>query len=229
MIWRTTKWQSTVTNSKKKQFRLSLSKGKVALVLNRAGKLKKIRDFTHKRLVEAHENQRLTWLDVCPITRRLMQMRQWKEELDQGLDLKCLAQREGVEPKRIAQLLCLLKLPNSKKELILNNDPSIREMSIRQAIKEANAYQSWLDLTETLGKVKSWHTLIAKGHSQSMIAAEEGLTRARVCQLMKLTSLDHEIKKGIMRGDREYMGISIRSLIKVSEKGLNHHQIERYV
>ena len=52
-----------------KHLRLSLSKGILALVFNHNEKLKKIKGFTHKRVVKAHEDQRLTWLDVCPLTR----------------------------------------------------------------------------------------------------------------------------------------------------------------
>ena len=57
-----------------------------------------------------------------------------------------------------------------------------------------------------------WRALLTQGYTQTMIATEEGLTRARVCQLMKLLRLDKEVWNGVMRGDEVYMGVSIRSL-----------------
>ena len=195
-----------------KHLRLSLSKGILALAFNRNEKLKKIKDFTHKRIVKAHEDQMLTWLDVCPLTRRLLQMKRWEEELSAGLTLDCLAKREGVEPERVDRLMNLLNLPEERQALILDNDPSIREVSIRDALKEAHTYQSWLRMRETFERVLHWRALLSRGYSQSMIAAEEGLTRARVCQLMKLLQLGDEVWSGVMEGDESYMGVSLRSL-----------------
>ena len=169
-----------------KHLRLSLSKGIYTIVFNGEEKLKRIKHFTHKRIVKAHEDQRLTWLDVCPLTRRLLQMKRWEEELREGLTLDCLAEREGVERERVERLMGLLNLPEERQELILNNEPSIREVSIRDALKEAHAYQSWLGVRETFERVMHWRALLSHGYSQSRIAVEEGLTRARVCQLMKL-------------------------------------------
>jgi hypothetical protein len=51
---------------------------------------------------------------------------------------------------------------------------------------EAHTYQSWLKMRETFEKVLHWRALLARGYSQSMIASEKDLTRARVCQLIKL-------------------------------------------
>jgi len=93
---------------------LSLSNGILALAFNRNEKLKKIKRFTHKRVVQAHEAQRLTWLDVCPLTRRLLQMKRWEEELSEGLTLDCLAKREGVELERVERLMNLLNLPEER-------------------------------------------------------------------------------------------------------------------
>ena len=190
----------------------SLALSTIATVLYNGLKLKRIKTFSYTNIIKAHENQRLTWLDVCPLTRRLLQVRLWNKELKEGLSLDCLARREEVEPKRIMRLIGLLNLPEDKQELILNNDPSIRELSIRDALKEAHTYQSWLKMRETFERVRRWLALLARGYSQSMIAAEEDLTRARVCQLMKLLRLDKEVWNGVMRGDEAYMGVSLRSL-----------------
>ena len=70
-----------------KHLRLSLSKGAVALVLTER-KLKKIR-LTHKRLVEAHENQRLTWFDV-PYYQKINANETMERGIGPRLDLKCL-------------------------------------------------------------------------------------------------------------------------------------------
>ena len=75
-------------------------------------------------------------------------MKRWEEELSEGLTLDCLAEREGVERERVERLMGLLNLPEERQELILNNEPSIREVSIRDALKEAHAYQSWLGVRE---------------------------------------------------------------------------------
>ena len=87
-------------------------------------------------------------------------------------------------------------------------------MSIRDALKEAHAYQSWLGVRETFERVMHWRALLSHGYSQSMIAVEEGLTRARVCQLMKLLQLGDEVWSGVMEGDESYMGVSLRSLTR---------------
>ena len=67
-------------------------------------------------------------------------------------------------------------------------------------------------MKKTFERVLHWRALLSRGYSQSMIAAEEDLTRARVCQLMKLLRLDKEVWEGVMRGDEAYMGVSLRSL-----------------
>ena len=97
------------------------------------------------------------------------------------------------------------ELTQKTQELILDNDPSIRE---------AHAYQSWLGVRETFERVMHWRALLSHGYSQSMIAVEEGLTRARVCQLMKLLQLGEEVWSGVMEGDESYMGVSLRSLTR---------------
>ena len=79
---------------------------------------------------------------------------------------------------------------------------------------EAHTYQSWLRMRETFERVRHWRVLLSRGYSQSMIAAEEGLTRARVCQLMKLLQLGDEVWSGVMEGDESYMGVSLRSLTR---------------
>ena len=96
----------------------------------------------------------------------------------------------------------------------MDNDPAIREVSIREALKEAHTYQSWLKMKATFERVLHWRALLSRGYSQSMIAAEEGLTRARVCQLMKLIQLGDEVWSGVMEGDESYRGVSIRLLTR---------------
>lgn len=119
-----------------------------------------------------------------------------------------------MELDHLNKLMSLLGLPENRQRLILENDPSIRDLSVKEALKEANGYRSWIALRETFERVMHWRALLSQGYTQSMIAREERLTRARVCQLMKLLRLDEEIWAGVMRGDDVYMGVSIRTLTR---------------
>ena len=60
-------------------------------------------------------------------------------------------------------------------------------------------------LAETLARVDAWSVDLAGGLKKSEIARREGLTRARVTQLMKLVNLPDEVKMGVKTGDSSFL------------------------
>jgi len=60
---------------------------------------------------------------------------------------------------------------------------------------------------------------LAGGLKKSEIARREGLTRARVTQLMKLVHLPDEVKTGVKAGDDSFSGWSIRQAIELAAQG----------
>ena len=51
--------------------------------------------------------------------------------------------------------------------------------------------------------------MLTEGINQAEIARREGLSRARVCQLIRLNQLDPSVKALIREGDERYYGISL--------------------
>ena len=74
-------------------------------------------------------------------------------------------------------------------------------------------------LAETLARVDDWAVDLAGGLKKSEIARREGLTRARVTQLMKLVNLPDEVKTGVKAGDGSFAGWSIRQAIELAAQG----------
>jgi hypothetical protein len=74
-------------------------------------------------------------------------------------------------------------------------------------------------LAESLARVDGWAVDLAGGLKKSEIARREGLTRARVTQLMKLVHLPDSVKAGVKAGDDAFAGWSIRKAIELVGQG----------
>jgi hypothetical protein len=72
---------------------------------------------------------------------------------------------------------------------------------------------------DALAKVELWAVDLAGGLKKSEIARREGLTRARVTQLMKLTALPDEVRQGVKSGDECFSEWSIRQAIELAGQG----------
>ena len=107
----------------------------------------------------------------------------------------------------------LLKLPKDKQELILNDDPAIQHWQVRSAVQAGSNHERWHLLVKNLDAAEQWQKLINQGTTQSHIAKTEGITKARVCQLIRLTDLDDQVKKAIREGDKAYYGMSLRQVL----------------
>ena len=65
-----------------------------------------------------------------------------------------------------------------------------------------------------------WQSIIdEEGVNRAEIALREGLTRARVTQLMKLVHLPDEVRAGVKAGDESFAGWSIRQAIELAAQG----------
>ena len=111
--------------------------------------------------------------------------------------------------------MSLLSLPEDQQERLKNDDPAIRNLSIRDAIQAGSAHERWKIMIHQLDNAESWSHQIRKGDNQSTIARREGITRARVCQLLRLNDLSHSQKKLMRQGDQKYYGISIKELLSL--------------
>ena len=74
-------------------------------------------------------------------------------------------------------------------------------------------------LAEALTRVDQWEIDLAGGLRQSDIARREGLTRARVTQLMKLVDLPADVRSGVKAGDESFADWSIRQAIELAAQG----------
>lgn len=74
-------------------------------------------------------------------------------------------------------------------------------------------------LAEALTKALHWQKDIDDGSKRADIARREGLTRARVTQLMKLLELPGKLQRKILDCDEEVAGWTIRHAIELSAQG----------
>lgn len=149
---------------------------------------------------------------VSLICERLREAKALKAKLDQGMSYETLAKQKGTSVKQFKRILKLLNLPPEKLKLIEQDDPSIQTLNFRTALAEAHKHEQWLNLVKALDNAYRWHVELSKGVSQADIARSEGLTRARVCQLLRLNGLDSVAKRQIRSGDERYYGVSLRDV-----------------
>ena len=143
----------------------------------------------------------------------------WQVQRDSGAQLSEIAQAEGIEIKRVTELLWLTSLPEEVVNKIKRGDSEVAEWSINQAITEARRAHKRSAVREVLEQVDAWQRQINQGVKRSEIARREGLTRARVTQLMKLSRLPKEVRRQIDEELGEDEVYSIRALIKLSSGG----------
>ena len=105
----------------------------------------------------------------------------------------------------------LAKLPNHIIEKIRLGHEGYREWSINQAIRESCRIYKASEVKSAIKRVEKWKKLIAKGVKKSEIARQEGYSRARVTQLMKLAQLSPDQIKEL---NNQTEVISLRGLLK---------------
>jgi hypothetical protein len=149
---------------------------------------------------------------VSLICERLREAKALRAKLDQGMSYEVLAKQKGITTHHLKRVIKLLNLPPEKIKLIEQDDPSIQTLNFRTALAEAHKHEQWLNLVKALDNADRWRVELSKGVSQADIARTEGLTRARVCQLLRLNSLDSLAKRQIRSGDERYYGFSLREI-----------------
>ena len=149
---------------------------------------------------------------VSQICERLREARSIEVELAQGASLDEVAQARGVTTSHLKRVTKLLKLPAERLEQIERDDPLIQSLNFRTALVEAQRHQQWLKLVTALDRADRWVEELASGSSQAEIASSEGITRARVCQLIRLSELDRGVKQMIREKDERYYGVSLREI-----------------
>ena len=149
---------------------------------------------------------------VSLICERLREAKALKAKLDQDETYESLAKQKGITIHHLKRVIKLLNLPPEKLKLIEQDDPSIQTLNFRTALAEAHKHEQWLNLVKALDNADRWRVELSKGVSQADIARTEGLTRARVCQLLRLNSLDSVVKQRIRSGDVRYYGVSLREV-----------------
>ena len=74
-------------------------------------------------------------------------------------------------------------------------------------------------LAEALTRVMHWQKDIDDGSKRADIARREGLTRARVTQLMRLLALPRKLQRKILDSDADVAGWTIRYAIQLATEG----------
>ena len=182
-------------------------------LISRAGqKLFGIKDFTPQRIFTAYRDREPIMIKRSPLSRRYHEMLEVRARIEQGESMRDIAAERGVSARALARHLSLLSLPEEKRRLVERDDLSIRDWPIRDAIMEGATHERWLLLVKSLDSAERWMKLVDKGVSQAHIARQEGMTRARVCQLIRLARLDDIVKGLIRSGDARYYGVSLREV-----------------
>ena len=109
----------------------------------------------------------------------------------------------------------LLSLPSDQLKLIESDDPAIQSLNFRDAIVIAHKHEQWTKLANAIKNADKWTQLLNSGISQANIARSEGMTRARVCQLIRLNQLDEKIKRLIRRRDERYYGVTLKEVMEM--------------
>ena len=109
--------------------------------------------------------------------------------------------------KRVTKLL---SLPSDQLKLIESDDPAIQSLNFRDAIVIAHKHEQWTKLANEINNADKWTQLLNRGISQANIARSEGMTRARVCQLIRLNQ-----KQLIRRRDERYYGVTLKEVVEM--------------
>ena len=187
--------------------------------------IQRIKYVSKRGLVDLYDHQKhLFEAEPAPfvssICKRLMEAKTIQKELSEGRSHQDVASQRGVSISHLKKVLKLLKLPSAKRKLIENDDPVIHSLSFKQALAEAHKHEQWLSLVKALDHADHWREQMKQGVSQVDLAKEAGITRARVCQLVRLSDLSSKVKILIRKGDELYYGISLREILRTI--GENH-------
>ena len=182
-------------------------------------RLFEIQDYSLQRIFVAYQEGERVEVHVSPLCRRYREVRAIQARLDGGESLEAIAQERCITRPALNRHMALLKLPEEQQRLINRDDPSIHNWPIRDAIKAGSDHERWLLLVQTLDTAERWAELIESGVSQTEIGRREGITRARVCQLIRLSGLDQDVKAQIRDRDDAYYGKSLRQVWMQIERG----------
>ena len=127
----------------------------------------------------------------------IQRSKEWKRQIESGVAITQIAQSVDVKTKRVEELLWLALLPRVVVKRIEKGRGDEAEWSINQAIREARRFVKLTELREVLSKVDRWQEEIESGVSRASIGRREGLSRARMTQLMRLTLVPLEIRTRI--------------------------------
>ena len=168
-----------------------------------------IQDFSPQRILTVYQEKEPIIVRRSPVSRRYHEMLQVRSRMEQGELIDVIAAEKGISSKTLTRHMSLLSLPEEKQTLLKHDDPSIHDWPIREAIQAGSDRERWLLLVKSLDSAERWAKLLTKGIKQAEIARREGLSRARVCQLIRLNQLDPSVKALIRKGDERYYGISL--------------------
>lgn len=77
-----------------------------------------------------------------------------------------------------------------------------RELNARQRRQQARGGPAWPDAVNALRRALEWQAEIGGGDiSRADIARREGVTRARVTQVLKLLDLDADVQEALLDGE----------------------------
>ena len=139
----------------------------------------------------------------------------WQSRLDAGDTMEMIAQEKGMKVKRVSELLWLAKLPAKIVRKIEHGDDEVADWGLDKAIGEARRLEKLRELKGAFRKVERWKGMMARGWSRARIAKHEGISRARVTQLMKLENVPDEMRMDILQGNWTKPVPSIRELLNI--------------
>ncbi|MFH1468344.1 MAG: recombinase family protein [Pseudomonadota bacterium] len=97
---------------------------------------------------------------------------------------------------------------------------SPRQRRLRQRAERKEHRLRHPPAKDALEKVLTWQAEIDAGDmTRAGIARREGLSRARVTQLMKLLDLPEQVKMKLLEGDPEVQGMTMRNAVRMAEPG----------
>jgi hypothetical protein len=77
-----------------------------------------------------------------------------------------------------------------------------RPLSARKRRQQARGGPAWPDAVNALRQALEWQAEVEAGDiNKAGIAKREGVTRARVTQIMKLLNLDEEVQEALLDGE----------------------------
>ncbi len=98
--------------------------------------------------------------------------------------------------------------------------PSKRTLKRLRGADHRAARQAHPPAADALRRVLAWKAAVDAGTAtQADIARREGLTRARVCQLMKLSALPEDMKRKLLANDATIAGMTVKDALTQREEG----------